>query len=90
MNIIAVDIGNTNITIALFLKGQEKSIKSIPGQSQAELKACFKSTWKKIPIAKSSKEKKRNGVIVVSSVRPDWTKQIRQIVKQTLGEKYCL
>ena len=86
MNIIAVDIGNTNITIALFLKDEEKFIKSIPGQSRTKLTACFKSAWQKIPIAKSSKEKKRNGVIVVSSVKSAWTKQIQQIVKDNLGE----
>ncbi len=87
MNIIAVDIGNTNITIALYLKGEEEFIKSIPGQSRTKLADCFKSAWQKIPIAKSSKEKKRNGVIVVSSVKPAWTKQIQQIVKDNLGEK---
>ncbi len=71
MNIIAVDIGNTNITIALYLKDEEEFIKSIPGQSRTKLADCLKSAWQKIPIAKSSKEKKRNGVIVVSSVKAD-------------------
>jgi len=87
MNIIAVDIGNTNITIGLFLKGEEEFIKSIPGRSHKKLTDCFKSAWQKIPILESSKEKKRNGVIVVSSVKPAWTKLIRQIVKDDLGEK---
>jgi len=87
MNIIAVDIGNTNITIALFLDGEEEFIKSIPGQSQAKLTECFKSVWQKIPIAKGSKEKKRNGVIVISSVKAAWTKLIEKIAKETLGEK---
>jgi len=87
MNIIAVDIGNTNITIGLFLKGEEKSIKSIPGRARAKLTDCLKSTWEKIPIAKSSKEKKRDGVIVVSSVKPAWTRLIQQIAKEELGEK---
>ena len=87
MNIIAVDIGNTNITIGLFLKGEEQFIKSIPGRSRAELTECLKSAWGKIPIAKSSKEKKRDGVIVVSSVKPAWTKHIQEIAKDNLGEK---
>ena len=87
MNIIAVDIGNTNITIALYLKDEEEFIKSIPGQSRTKLADCLKSAWQKIPIAKSSKDKKRNGVIVVSSVKPAWTKQIQQIVKDNLDEK---
>jgi type III pantothenate kinase len=87
VNIIAVDIGNTNITVGLFLKGREKSIKSIPGSSQAKLTECLKSAWQEIPIAKSSKEKKRDGVIVVSSVKTAWTKAVQQVVKQSLGEK---
>jgi type III pantothenate kinase len=90
MNIIAVDIGNTNITIGLFINGQEQFIKSIPGQSQAELTDCFKSARSKIPIAKSSKQKKRDGVIVASSVNPPWTKLIQKIVKETLDEKILL
>ena len=90
MNLIAVDIGNTNITVGLFLKNKEEYIKSVPGGSKAKLTELFKSTWEKIPILKSSKEKKRNGVIVVSSVKPAWTTQVRQIAKQTLGEKILL
>lgn len=87
MNIIAVDIGNTNIDIGLFLDGKEQFIKSIPGRSQAKLATCLKSAWGKIPVAESSKEKKRDGVIVVSSVKPDWTRLIQQIAKDELGEK---
>ncbi|MFZ0034559.1 MAG: type III pantothenate kinase [Sedimentisphaerales bacterium] len=87
MNVIAIDIGNTNIAIGLYLKDEEQFIKSIPGQSRRELTNCLESAWQKIPIVKSSKEKKRNGVIVVSSVKPAWTKFIQQIVKKNLGEK---
>ena len=90
MNIIAVDIGNTNITIGLYLKDEEQFIKSIPGQSHKELTSCLKSAWQKVPIVKSSKEKKRNGIIVVSSVKPAWTKLIEQIVKDNFGEKILL
>lgn len=87
MNIIAVDVGNTNITIGLFLEGEEQFIKSIPGRSHTELADCLKSVWGKIPIAKSSKEKKRDGVIVVSSVKPAWTELVKQIAKEAFGEK---
>jgi len=87
MNIIAVDIGNTNITIGLFLKDQEKSIKSIPGNSEAKLTECLKSAWEEIPVSRSSKEKKRDGVIVVSSVKPAWTKAVQKIADKTLREK---
>jgi type III pantothenate kinase len=87
MNIIAVDIGNTNIDIGLFLDGEEQFIKSISGRSRSELAACLVSAWQKMPIVETSKEGKRDGVIVVSSVKQAWTKQIEQIAKDDLGER---
>jgi type III pantothenate kinase len=87
MNIIAVDIGNTNIDIGLFLEGQEQFIKSIPGLSRAKLTNCLKDAWGKIPVAESSKENKRDGVIVVSSVKPKWTKVIEEIAENSLDEE---
>jgi len=86
MNIIAIDIGNTNIHIGLFLDGKEEFIESIPGGSRAKLTKCLKSAWEKIPVLESSKENKRNGVIVVSSVKPAWTKVIKEIAQTTLDE----
>jgi type III pantothenate kinase len=90
MNIIAIDIGNTNIAIGLYLRDEEQFIKSVPGQSRKELTSCLASAWKKIPVIKRSKEKKRDCIIVVSSVKPAWTKLIQQIVKDNLGEKIYL
>jgi len=87
MNIIAIDIGNTNITVGLFIDGQEQFIKSIPGNSRTELTSCLESAWQKVPIAETSKEKKRDGVIVVSSVKPEWTELITNIVRDSVGEK---
>ena len=87
MNIIAVDVGNTNINIGFFLDGEEQFIKSFPGQEREELTDCLKDTWEKVPIAESSKEKKRDGVIVISSVKPVWTELITNIVKDTLSER---
>src|SRR4030042_3219688 len=90
MNIIAIDIGNSNIHIGLFLDGEEKSIESIAGKSQARLAQCLKSAWEQIPVLESSKEGKRDGVIVASSVKPAWTKIVRDIAQKTLGEKLLL
>jgi len=87
VNIIAIDIGNTNINIGLFLDGKEQSIKPVTGGSRTKLTNCLKDAWDKIPIAESSKEKKRDGVIVISSVKPDWTRLVEEIVKENLGEK---
>ncbi|MBN1392371.1 MAG: type III pantothenate kinase [Sedimentisphaerales bacterium] len=90
MNIIAIDIGNTNIAIGLYLKDEEQFVKSLPGDAKAELTELLTSTWEMIPLVKSSKEGKRNGVIVASSVKPAWTEVVRNIVKDTLGEKLLL
>jgi len=87
MNIIAIDIGSTNTRVGLFLDGKEDSIQSIPDQSEAELRGCLVDAWRKIPVLESSKEGKRNGVIVVSSVRPATTDMVRQIAEESLDEK---
>lgn len=87
MNLIAVDIGNTNIRLGLFLKGEEKEKKSAAYGSQTAVKKHLKSMWERIPISKRSKEKKRDGVIVVNSVKPAWTEMIREIAKKQIGEK---
>jgi type III pantothenate kinase len=87
MNVIAIDIGNTNIVIALFLDNKEQFIETVSGQEIQKLSGILKSAWEKIPIAKSSKEKKRDGVIVVSSVKPAWTEEIAKIAKENFDEK---
>ncbi len=87
VNVIAVDIGNTNVGIGLFLDGKEDFIRSIPGGSEDELRECLIGAWAEIPVVESSKERKRNGVIVVCSVKPAWTDLIRQIADEDLGEK---
>jgi type III pantothenate kinase len=87
MNIIAVDIGNTNIGVGLFLDGQEQFIRSIAGQSEAELRNCLVGAWRNVPVLETSAEGKRNGVVVVSSVKPVWTDLVRRIVEDDLGTK---
>jgi type III pantothenate kinase len=87
MNIIAIDIGNTNIGIGLFLEGKEEFIRTIPGESRSELGECLTDAWEKIPVLETSIEGKRHGAIVISSVKPAWTEQIRRIVEEGLNEK---
>jgi type III pantothenate kinase len=87
MNIIAIDIGNTNIAIGLFLDGREESIETIPGPPSAELESCLETAWQKIPIIEGSRENRRDGVIVVSSVKPAWTDVIRQMAAERLDEE---
>jgi type III pantothenate kinase len=90
MNLIAVDIGNSSIDIGLFLKGKEQFVESIPGEDTNKLKKSLKSTWEKIPVAKRSKEGKRDGVIVVSSVKPSWTQLVQKITEEELDEKILI
>jgi len=90
MNIIAVDIGNTNINIGLFLDGEEQFIESIDGTCGDELAGMLQRAWQQVPILASSKERKADGVIVVSSVKPAWTRNLRRIARQQLGEKIYL
>jgi type III pantothenate kinase len=90
MNLIAIDIGNTNIGVGLFLNGEEQFVKSLPGEAKAELIELLKSTWEMVPVAKRSKEGKRDAVLVASSVKPEWTEVVRNIVKQTIGENLLL
>ncbi|HNS19551.1 MAG TPA: type III pantothenate kinase [Sedimentisphaerales bacterium] len=87
MNVIAVDIGNTNIGVGLFLDGKEDFIRSIAGRSEEDLRECLIGAWAKIPVLESSRERKRNGVIVASSVKPAWTDLVRRIASEDLGEK---
>ena len=87
MNIVAVDIGNTNVAIGLFLDGKEDLIQSLPGAGEADLRAGLRAAWEKVPVLDSSAEGKRDGVIVVSSVKPVWTELIRRIAEEDLDEK---
>jgi len=87
MNIIAIDIGNSNITVGLFLDGREDFIESVSGDSTAKVTRVLKSAWAKVPFVKRAKVKKRDGVFVASSVKLAWTRQVRRIVKEQLGEK---
>jgi type III pantothenate kinase len=87
VNIIAIDIGNTTITVALFLKDTEKFIESVPGDAPAKIKKLLASAWEQVPLVKNAKVQKKDGVIVVSSVKPDWTKLVADICKKELDEK---
>jgi type III pantothenate kinase len=87
MNIVAVDIGNTKVAVGLFLDGKEDSIESFSGQAEAELRDYLVSIWQKVPVLDTSAEGKRNGAIVVSSVKPIWTEMMRRIAQDDLKER---
>ena len=90
MNIIAIDIGNTNINVAFYLDDEEKFIKSVPGDDEAGLVDLLTEAWEQVPVLKSSKEKKRDGVIAACSVKPVWTEKVELLVRERFGEKVYL
>ena len=89
MNLIAIDIGNTNINIALFLDSEQKSVTPIPGSSPEKISQTITRMWNRIPTLQSSREGKRDGAIAVSSVNTKWTKMVKDIV-QELNENIYL
>lgn len=90
MNLIAVDIGNTNIAVGLFLKGVEQPMKTVSGEDREQLVKILKEAWEKIPVSKRSKEGKRDGVIAASSVKPAWTQLLQETAQKEFGEKVLM
>jgi type III pantothenate kinase len=93
MNIIAIDIGNTNIKMAFYLDDEEKFIRSLDGDApdvREQLAGVLRESWEQIPLVKSAMEHVHEGVIVVSSVKPAWTEMVEQAVKAAIGERILL
>ncbi len=92
MNLIAIDIGNSHISLVLFLDNEEKdfqrlSNEDVTGKKLADILGGY---WDRVPVNPISKEHKRDGVIVASSVKPEWTELIEEVCDDTLGEKVKL
>lgn len=87
MNLIAIDIGNTNITFALYIDNEEKSIDTFSGTDSEMITDHLKKSWEKMPVAKGSTEGKKDAVILISSVKPAWTDEIKKMAKELLNEK---
>jgi type III pantothenate kinase len=87
MNLIALDIGNTSIGIGFFLNDREELLQSIPNTDLTKLTQILESSWSRIPVVAASKEKKRDGIIAVSSVNPKVADAIADIVRLKLGER---
>lgn len=90
MNLLTIDIGNTNITAAHFADGIEVMIKSVPGDDAQAFATVIKDAWEHVPFVKSAKEPTRDGIVLVSSVKPQWTEMVRKIVLEAIGEKIKL
>ena len=87
MNIIALDIGNTNITVAFFLDDAEQFVVSVPGDDVDKLTETVVEAWQQIPFVSGANVQKRDGFIAASSVKPVWTEFVRAMCKEELDEK---
>jgi type III pantothenate kinase len=90
VNLIALDIGNTNIGIGFFLNDREELVRSVPNRDLASVAAVLKSSWAMLPVISSSGQNKRDGAIVASSVNPQVAEAVADIVRIELGEKMQL
>jgi len=87
MNIIAVDIGNSTITVGLFVDDNEKFIETVSGGDRDKLGDMLIDAWGQFPMVKSDTVNKREGVIIVSSVKPEWCDMVKEICANELDEK---
>ncbi|MBN1816165.1 MAG: type III pantothenate kinase [Sedimentisphaerales bacterium] len=93
MNMIAIDIGNTAIKIGLFVEDSERFIRTIQENQEDAIQRLgdvLVEAWDQIPVGKDSRETRRDGWIVASSVQDSWTEKMEQICRDRLGEKILL
>lgn len=89
MNILAVDIGNTAIKLALFIDDAEKTMRRFAlaeADIDAQVKAFLTDCWRDVPLVKSAKSPVKDAVIVVSSVNPPWTERFGALCRDALNE----
>jgi len=90
MNMIAIDIGNTNIAVGLYVDDQEQYVRTVPGAAEdarRRIGDLLVEGWNRFPLVAGSKEHKRDGLIVASSVKDAWMEMVREVCREKLGEK---
>lgn len=90
MNLIAIDIGNTNIKIAFYKNDEEKLLKVVDehsGDINAVLSDVLAECWDQVPLVEGARDPIRDGVFVASSVKPEWTERVREIIQDEFDEK---
>lgn len=87
MNLIAIDIGNTNIKIGLFMGAELKEVEVIPADDSAKIIDTLKSFWNEIPIPQGSADPTTKAAVIASSVDSASTERIREIVMEELEQE---
>ncbi len=89
MNLIAIDIGNSVMKVAFFLDDKEQQLAALDLKDEAsEGHFCrfLTDCWDQMPLVQSAAEPVKDAAIVVSSVNPEATEQVRRICRDELGE----
>lgn len=89
MNLIAIDIGNTNLKAAFFLDDNEQQLVSLSLADEAfeeRLGRLLEDFWEQVPLVSSAAAPTKNGVIVASSVNPAAMERVRAVCFSELGE----
>lgn len=90
MNLIAIEIGNSNIKLAFYKNDSEILLRSLDGFSrefESEMAAVLNECWDQVPLVKMATEPVKECVLVASSVKPEWTELVSDIVKEELDQK---
>jgi type III pantothenate kinase len=90
MNLIAIDIGNTNIKIGLFLQSQIETVQTIPAENEKAISETLNELWQKIITVTKPSDNIPDVDIVASSVKPDTTEKIKQLVMENLDQKLLI
>lgn len=93
MNLIAIDIGNTNIKVAFFLDDNEvflKQASDVDGGIAGAVIDILTECWDRVPLVEMAKEPVKDCVFVASSVRPEWTQLVQDIIKDEFDRKLLL
>jgi type III pantothenate kinase len=89
MNLIAIDIGNSNLKAVFFLNDKEQQLVGLSLNDEAfeeHLSRLLSDCWDQVPLVESAVEPTKDAAIVVSSVNPDATERVRRICQDVLGE----
>jgi type III pantothenate kinase len=72
------------------LGDEEKQLKTVDGNAgdiESQVADILTECWDRVPLVKDAREPVKDGVVVASSVKPEWTEVVREVVREELGVK---